>query len=69
MFSEAGVENEELCVSQPRLQLFNTGLQLLQQRVGQRREGRAGFFHSDVSTAGQQRVGAGGPVLLGRDGS
>lgn len=59
MLSEAGVEDEELGVSQPRLQLFNTSLQLLQQRVGQRREGRAGVVHGDAATAEQQRVRAG----------
>lgn len=39
VLSEARVEDEEFGVSQPRLQLLDTSLQLLQERVGQRGEG------------------------------
>lgn len=58
VLSEAGVEDEELGVSQPGLQLLYPSLQLLQERVGERREGRARVFHRDA--AGRRR-----PVLLG----
>lgn len=69
VLSEARVEDEELGVSQPRLQLLNTSLQLLQERVGQRGEGRARVFHGDALTADKQRAHVGWPVLLGRTGS
>ena len=69
MLSQAGVEDEELGVSQPRLQLLDTSLQLLQERVGQRREGRARVLHGAASTANHQRVHIGRLVLLGGAGS
>lgn len=69
MLSQAGVEDEQLGVSQPRLQLFDTSLQLLQQRVGERREGRARVLHGAASTADQQRVHVGRLVPLGGAGS
>lgn len=59
LLSEAGVEDEELSVSQPRLQLFNTSLQLLQERVGKRGQGRTGVFHGISATADLQRVPVG----------
>jgi len=42
--AQAGVEDEELRVPQPGLQLLDASLQLDQQRVGERREGRAGVL-------------------------
>lgn len=69
MLSQAGVEDEQLGVSQPRLQLFDTSLQLLQQRVGERREGRARVLHGAASTADQQGVHVGRLVPLGGAGS
>lgn len=67
MLFQAGVEDEELGVSQPRLQLFDPSLQLLQQRVGQRRERRPGVFQRRVTPA-QQRPGPARLILAGRAG-
>lgn len=61
---QAGVEDEEFCVPQPDLQLFNSGLQLFQQRIGERGEGRARVLQ-EVSVNLQQgrlRIGRLGPL-------
>lgn len=65
MLPQAGVEDEELCVSQPGLQLLNPSLQLPQQRVGEWREGRTGAFHANTWNAEQGRVRGAGLVLWG----
>ena len=69
VLSEARVEDEELGVAQPRLQLFDAGLQLLQERVGQRGQGRARVVRSGAATADQQGVNVGRLVLLGGTGT
>lgn len=68
---QAGVEDEELGVSQPRLQLFDSSLQLLQQRVGQRRERRPRVVHCRrrrCVTSAHQGPGAARLVVAGRAG-